>query len=90
MGAQRRMLTETAAGRAQEYPDVKLTHEVLTGHPVECLAEAAESALALVGGRRGRGGYTGIRLGSVPTGCCTARIALSSQSRAGERALRPC
>ncbi|MER6250414.1 universal stress protein [Streptomyces sp. NPDC001584] len=68
VGAQRRMLTETAAGRAQEYPDVKLTHEVLTGHPVECLAEAAEHALGLIVGRRGRGGYTGIRLGSVVHG----------------------
>ncbi|MGW5398131.1 universal stress protein [Streptomyces sp. NPDC003952] len=68
IGAQRRMLTETAAGWAHEYPDVKLTHEVLTGHPVECLAEAAEHALALVVGRRGKGGYTGIRLGSVVHG----------------------
>lgn len=68
MGAQRRMLTKAAASRAHEYPDVKLTHEVLTGHPVECLAEAAEHALALVVGRRGRGGYTGIRLGSVVRG----------------------
>ncbi|MCX4776601.1 universal stress protein [Streptomyces sp. NBC_01264] len=68
VGAQRRMLTETAAGWVQEYPDVKLTHEVLTGHPVECLAMAADHALALVVGRRGRGGYTGIRLGSVVHG----------------------
>ncbi|WP_442813234.1 universal stress protein [Streptomyces sp. NBC_01244] len=57
-----------AAGRAQEYPEVKLAHEVLTGHPVECLAEAAEHAPALVVGRRGRGDYTGIRLGSVVHG----------------------
>ncbi|WP_405486527.1 hypothetical protein [Streptomyces sp. NBC_00096] len=32
---------------------MKFTHEVLTGHPVECLAEAAEHALALVVVRRG-------------------------------------
>ncbi|MCY0939819.1 universal stress protein [Streptomyces antarcticus] len=62
--AQHRMLTDTADGWVQEYQDVKLTCEVPTGHPVECLAEAAEYALA----RRGRGGYTGIRLGSVVHG----------------------
>ncbi|WP_405833436.1 MULTISPECIES: universal stress protein [unclassified Streptomyces] len=65
---QRRMLSETTAGWSQEYPDVVLTHEVLTGHPVEELAGAAEHALAVVVGRRGKGGYTGMRLGSVVHG----------------------
>ncbi|WP_405445898.1 universal stress protein [Streptomyces erythrochromogenes] len=65
---QRRMLSETTAGWSQEYPDVVLTHEVLTGHPVEALAGAAEHALAVVVGRRGKGGYTGMRLGSVVHG----------------------
>ncbi|MGW7459447.1 universal stress protein [Streptomyces sp. NPDC054797] len=66
--AQRRMLAETAAGWSEKYPDVKLTHEVLIGHPVEELASAAEHALALVVGRRGKGGYSGMRLGSVVHG----------------------
>ncbi|MEU9028172.1 universal stress protein [Streptomyces sp. NPDC048383] len=66
--AQRRMLSETVAGRPGKYPDVTLTHEVLAGHPVEELAKAAEHALALVLGRRGNGGYTGMRLGSVVHG----------------------
>ncbi len=66
--AQQRMLSETAAGWSEKYPDVALTHEVLAGHPVEELAEAAEHALALVLGRRGNGGYTGMRLGSVVHG----------------------
>ncbi|MFE9255213.1 universal stress protein [Streptomyces sp. NPDC006879] len=66
--AQRRMLSETTAGWSQKYPDVTLTHEVLSGHPVEELAGAAEHALAVVVGRRGRGGYTGMRLGSVVHG----------------------
>ncbi|MCX4781545.1 universal stress protein [Streptomyces sp. NBC_01264] len=66
--AQRRMLSETTAGWSQKYPDITLTHEVLTGHPVEELAGAAEHALAVVVGRRGRGGYTGMRLGSVVHG----------------------
>ncbi|MFE5709278.1 universal stress protein [Streptomyces sp. NPDC056501] len=56
------------AGWAEKYPDVRLTHEVSIGSPVETLANAADHALALVVGRRGRGGYTGMRVGSVVHG----------------------
>ncbi|MFG2867437.1 universal stress protein [Streptomyces sp. NPDC048338] len=66
--AERRLLSETTAGWAGKYPDVRLTHEVLIGSPVEILAEAAEHALAVIAGRRGRGGYTGMRVGSVVHG----------------------
>ncbi|MFF2331181.1 MULTISPECIES: universal stress protein [unclassified Streptomyces] len=66
--AQRRMLCETTAGWSSKYPDVHLTHEVPTGHPVEELAGASEHALAVIVGHRGRGGYTGMRLGSVVHG----------------------
>ncbi|AKL69535.1 universal stress protein [Streptomyces sp. Mg1] len=66
--AQRIMLSEATAGLSDKHPDVHVTHEVLTGHPVEELARAAEHALAVVVGRRGRGGYTGMRLGSVVHG----------------------
>ncbi|MFF9572736.1 universal stress protein [Streptomyces sp. NPDC014685] len=65
---ERRLLAETTAGWAGKYPDVRITHEVLVGSPVETLAEAAEHALAVVVGRRGRGGYTGMRVGSVVHG----------------------
>ncbi|GGS89304.1 hypothetical protein GCM10010222_33530 [Streptomyces tanashiensis] len=66
--AERRLLSETTAGWAEKYPDVRLTHEVSIGSPVEALANAAEHALAVVVGRRGRGGYTGMRVGSVVHG----------------------
>lgn len=66
--AQRTLLSEATAGLSEKYPDVRVTHEVLTGHPVEELARAAEHALAVVVGRRGRGGYTGMRIGSVVHG----------------------
>ncbi|MFJ6783305.1 universal stress protein [Streptomyces virginiae] len=68
LGAQRVLLAEATAGLSQKYPDVHVTHEILTGHPVEELARAAEHALSVVVGRRGRGGYTGMRLGSVVHG----------------------
>ncbi|MEU9126898.1 universal stress protein [Kitasatospora sp. NPDC048540] len=64
----RRLLTETTAGHASRYPDVDLTHEVIRGHPVEELTKASRHALAVVIGRRGHGGFTGMRLGSVPHG----------------------
>ncbi|CAM5655065.1 universal stress protein [Streptomyces narbonensis] len=41
---------------------------MLIGSPVENLADAAEHALAVVVGRRGRGGYSGMRVGSVVHG----------------------
>ncbi|MEV7780171.1 universal stress protein [Kitasatospora sp. NPDC088351] len=64
----RRLLYESTAGRRDRHPEVTLTHEVLRDHPVEGLALASEHALAVVVGRRGRGGFTGMRLGSVPHG----------------------
>ncbi|MGK4579513.1 universal stress protein [Kitasatospora sp. HPMI-4] len=62
------MLQESTAEWAGRYPDVELTHEVVRGHPVEELAKASAHALALVVGRRGHGGFTGMWLGSVPHG----------------------
>lgn len=65
---ERRLLSECTAGWSDKYPDVLLTHEVLLGSPVEVLAGAAEHALAVVVGRRGKGGYSGMRVGSVVHG----------------------
>jgi nucleotide-binding universal stress UspA family protein len=64
----RRALAETTAGHTARHPDVAVTHEVVRGHPVDVLAEASRQALAVVVGRRGSGGYTGMRLGPVPHG----------------------
>ncbi|MFB7665840.1 universal stress protein [Kitasatospora sp. NPDC056138] len=61
-------LYEATVGRADRYPEVELTHEVVRGHPVEELAKASAHALAVVVGRRGHGGFTGMWLGSVPHG----------------------
>jgi nucleotide-binding universal stress UspA family protein len=64
----RRLLFEAVAKPAERYPDVSTVREVVRGHPVEELAKASEQALAVVVGRRGKGGFTGMRLGSVPHG----------------------
>ncbi|WP_406208784.1 universal stress protein [Kitasatospora sp. NBC_01560] len=63
-----RSLRESTAGLSADFPDVPLTHEVLRGHPVEALSAAAGQALAVVVGRHGEGGFTGLHLGSVAHG----------------------
>ncbi|MBY8816868.1 universal stress protein [Streptomyces cinereoruber subsp. cinereoruber] len=65
LAGRRRLLAESVAGRAGRHPEVEVVEEVVGGHPVEQLALASRSALALVVGRRGRGGYPGMRLGST-------------------------
>ncbi|WP_330342439.1 universal stress protein [Streptomyces sp. NBC_00557] len=64
----RRLLSEIVAGRQARYPEVDLHHEVLVGHPVQVLTDASAHALGLVVGTRGRGGFTGMLLGSVSQG----------------------
>lgn len=64
----RRLLSETLAGHAAAHPEVDVRDEVVQGHPVQVLTEASEHALGLVVGTRGRGGFTGLLLGSVSQG----------------------
>ncbi|MFE6458038.1 universal stress protein [Streptomyces cinereoruber] len=68
LAGRRRLLAESVAGRVGRHPEVEVVEEVVGGHPVEQLALASRSALALVVGRRGRGGYPGMRLGSTVHG----------------------
>ncbi|MFC8277977.1 universal stress protein [Streptomyces sp. NPDC057271] len=68
LAERRRLLAESVAGWAERYPDVVVSQEVLRGHPVEQLALASQESLALIVGRRGRGGYSGMRLGSTVHG----------------------
>ncbi|MFD8596778.1 universal stress protein [Kitasatospora sp. NPDC059646] len=64
----RRRLFESTAGCRADEPDLDLTHEVIAGDPVDELVRVSAHALAVVVGRHGRGGLTGLRLGSVPHG----------------------
>ncbi|MFI1809476.1 universal stress protein [Streptomyces sp. NPDC020422] len=68
LAERRRLLAESVAGHAARYPDVHVEQTVVRGHPVEELARASREALAVVVGRRGRGGYSGMRLGSTVHG----------------------
>ncbi|MGQ4378786.1 universal stress protein [Streptomyces sp. SAS_267] len=60
-----RLLAQALAGRTEMYPDVTVRHEVLSGETREALIEASRTAQLLVVGARGRGGFTGLLLGSV-------------------------
>ncbi|MFI9004261.1 universal stress protein [Streptomyces sp. NPDC053541] len=68
LAERRRLLAEAVAGCGERCPDVDVEQVVVRGHPVEELTGASLEALALVVGRRGRGGYTGMRLGSTVHG----------------------
>jgi nucleotide-binding universal stress UspA family protein len=60
-----RLLFEALAGRKERYPGVVVEHQVVHGGTREALIEASRSAQLLVVGARGRGGFTGLLLGSV-------------------------
>jgi len=48
-----------------EHPGVPVEHRLVTGNPAERLLSAGRFAVLLVVGSRGRGGFTGLLLGSV-------------------------
>ncbi|MCC5033857.1 universal stress protein [Streptomyces sp. WAC 00631] len=60
-----RLLAESLAGWRDRYPDVPVEHRLVRGRAREALVEASEEARLLVVGKRGRGGFAGLLLGSV-------------------------
>lgn len=51
--------------------DAPVTQRVERGHPADVLIAASEGANMLVVGSRGRGGFSGLMLGSVSQHCVT-------------------
>jgi len=62
---QRRLLAERMAGWQEKYPDVVVERVVVRDRPVRALVRAAQHARLLVVGSHGRGGFTGMLLGST-------------------------
>jgi nucleotide-binding universal stress UspA family protein len=59
------ILAERLAGWREKYPEVRLFHTVNRDRPTQLLIEETKAAQLLVVGSRGRGGFTGLTLGSV-------------------------
>ncbi|WP_188190477.1 universal stress protein [Nonomuraea sp. SYSU D8015] len=60
-----RELRDLIAGSRERHPEVDVVPEVVHGHPVEVLKEAADGADLLVVGSRGHGQLAGMIMGSI-------------------------
>jgi nucleotide-binding universal stress UspA family protein len=59
------LLAQRLAGWQEKYPDVVVDRVVRAGRPAEQLLDLADRAQLLVVGSRGRGGFSGLALGST-------------------------
>ncbi|WP_328457854.1 universal stress protein [Amycolatopsis sp. NBC_00438] len=62
---ERAKLAEQVVGWQRKYPDLEIEFEVTRGRPVRTLLARGEHAQLIVVGCRGRGGFTGMLLGST-------------------------
>lgn len=63
--SEERLVAQVLAGRTQRYPGVPMERKVVRSGAREALIEASKDADLVVLGARGRGGFTGLLLGSV-------------------------
>ncbi|ADJ47238.1 universal stress protein [Amycolatopsis mediterranei S699] len=62
---EQRLLTERLSGWQEKYPDVEIRRQLVRDRPRNVLLGASETAQLVVVGCRGRGGFTGMLLGST-------------------------
>jgi len=62
---EQRLLTERLAGWQEKYPDVEIGRNLVRDRPRHALLEESKTAQLVVVGSRGRGGFTGMVLGST-------------------------
>ena len=63
--AERARLADQVSGWQEKFPDLTIELDVSRGRPVRTLLERGEQAQLIVVGCRGRGGFTGMLLGST-------------------------
>lgn len=63
--AEEARLSESLAGWSEKYPEVEIRRAVVQDRPVRYLTEISAAASLVVVGSRGRGGFTGMLLGST-------------------------
>jgi nucleotide-binding universal stress UspA family protein len=59
------VLAERLAGWQEQYPDVQVTRTVVQAQPARQLVQQSDGTQLVVVGSRGRGGFTGMLVGSV-------------------------
>lgn len=64
-GEEERLLAESVAGLAEDFPDLAVDRRLVHDRAAPALIAAAADAAMTVVGSRGRGGFTGLLLGSV-------------------------
>ncbi|MFI5592318.1 universal stress protein [Amycolatopsis sp. NPDC051758] len=74
-----RLLAQRLAGWQEKYPDVEIRRVLRRDRPRHALLDASENAQLVVVGSRGRGGFTGMLLGStsqalVQHACCPVLV----------------
>jgi len=83
-GEEKAILGEALAKAAPDTADAQIHGVIRYGHPAEALIDESSRADLLVVGRRGHGGFLGMRLGSVSQHCVNAAHCPIVVVRSGE------